>query len=425
MSTSKTFRLSIIISLAVIALTFSPILFASGAVETKLISEQFVIEASAPEILGDADFSLTEDNDFVFGIPEEYSVGTTTDTAEYHLEVWCTNRTEVYILDSTGGLASDYLQYEQNFVGDAPTTYDYLVLCDGYIEFDFYDPFINPKLIIFSDGRPVNGSFYFSEDLAYVTYEPHHIVSKGSDKATQDHIQIFNVNATISAYLLSEEQYNNYLPDPAVNPVAPPGHSEVLLYNESQINMEFYFTAPAEDYTHLILWHEEYTGVVTGNIYWGYTYERTFMESYWSLLLVVLLIIIMVLFFVFQKQALPPVVWTANKLKHYLISIPWKYVKITAGELRDELVCIWVKLRGIDLDEDLLETSSEHNQVLVIFQALIGFLGLQRYMVGKISTGIVFTFTLGFFGFGYLIDLLAVFFGCFRDSEGKVVNKRK
>ena len=362
MRTSKTIRFSIIISILVIALTFSPIILSSGAVETKLISETFVIEASAPKILGDAEFMLTEDNDFVFGIPEDSAVGTATDTTTYHLEVWSTNRTEVYILDSSTGLGSDYIQYVQNFVGNAPTSYSYMRICDGYLEFDFFDSSISPKLVLFSDGRPVNGSFYFSEDLAYVTYEPHHIVSKGSDRATEDTIHIFNVNASISAYLLTDEQYIDYLPDPDVNPTAPPSILDVVLFNESELDITFSFTAPVEEYMHLILWHEEYTGVVTGNIYWAYTYERTFMENYWSLFVVILLIIITTLFFVFQKQVLPPIVWSFTKLKYYCWTIPWRYVGKGLKWLWVGIVKLWKKMRGIELDESFDDISDKKDE---------------------------------------------------------------
>ncbi len=346
MKISNTFRFSIIISILVIAFSFSPILFSAGAIETKLISEPFVIEASAPEILGEDDFILTADNDFVFGIPEETAVGTSVDSGEYHLKVWSSNRTEIYILDSV-----DYLNYEQNFVGNAPTVYSYMRLCDGYLEYDFLDGSINPKLIIFSDGRDVNGSFYFTEDLAYVNYDPYHIIGKGSDKPTNDYIRIFNVNATISAYLLTNDQYESYQPDPEVNPDSPPSFFDSFLYNLTETEIEFEFIAPAEEYMHLILWHEEYTGVVTGNIYWAYTYERTFMENYWSLFLVILLVIITVLFFVFQKQVLPPIVWSFTKLKYYCWTTPWKYVGKGLKWLWQGTVKLWKMLRGIELDE--------------------------------------------------------------------------
>jgi hypothetical protein len=354
MRTSKPFRFSFIITILVIALSFSPILFSSGAVEVKLISEPFVIAASTPEILGEQDFTLNVDNDYIFGIPEETAVGTSVDSGEYHLEIWSTNRTEIYILDS-----ADYLDYEQNFIGNAPTTYDYMYICDTYLELNFNNPSISPKLIIFSDGRDVNGSFFFSEDLAYANYDPHHVIAKGSDRQTTDYIKIFNVNATISAYLLTDEQYNDYQPDPDENPDNPPSFLDTLLYTEDEIEIEFEFTAPAEENMHLIIWHEEYTGVVTGNIYWAYTYERTFMENYWSLFVVILLMVILVLFFVFQKQVLPPIVWSLTKLKYYCWTIPWRYIGKGLKWIWNGIVKLWKMMRGIELDEKFEEEVSK------------------------------------------------------------------
>ena len=46
------------------------------------------------------------------------------------------------------------------------------------------------------------------------------------------------------------------------------------------------------------------------------------------------------------------------------------------------------------------------------------FLGLFGVYVGKIGTGILFLFTLGGFGIGWLIDLIRIACGVFRDSQG-------
>jgi hypothetical protein len=224
-------------------------------------------------------------------------------------------------------------------------------ICDGYFTYDFTDYTINPKLVIFSTVGDVNGSFYFSEGLSFVTYNPYHIVSKGSDQATQDKIQIFNCNATISAYLMNEEEYDDYIPDPDDSPTAPPSILSVILYNESETEITFEFTAPAEEYTHLILWSEEYNSVITGNIYWSYTYQRNFMQNYFSLLVVIFLVIILVLFFVFQKQLLPPIVWSLTKLKYYCWTLPWRYVGKGLKWLAGAFVKLWKMMRGIELDE--------------------------------------------------------------------------
>lgn len=47
-----------------------------------------------------------------------------------------------------------------------------------------------------------------------------------------------------------------------------------------------------------------------------------------------------------------------------------------------------------------------------------GFLGIHRFYVGKIGTGLLYLFTGGGFVFGAIIDLFAILFGNFRDKDG-------
>jgi hypothetical protein len=48
----------------------------------------------------------------------------------------------------------------------------------------------------------------------------------------------------------------------------------------------------------------------------------------------------------------------------------------------------------------------------------LGFLGMHRFYVGKVGTGLIWFFTGGFFGLGWFIDLLCIIFGAFRDKAG-------
>lgn len=56
--------------------------------------------------------------------------------------------------------------------------------------------------------------------------------------------------------------------------------------------------------------------------------------------------------------------------------------------------------------------------------ALLAFfipLGIHRFYVGKVGTGLLFLFTLGFLGIWSLIDFIIILLGSFRDSNGRAL----
>ena len=62
--------------------------------------------------------------------------------------------------------------------------------------------------------------------------------------------------------------------------------------------------------------------------------------------------------------------------------------------------------------------------VLVLLSVLVGGLGIDRFYLGKIGTGILKLLTLGGLGIWWLIDLVLIVMGKMTDSEGRVVTSK-
>ena len=69
-----------------------------------------------------------------------------------------------------------------------------------------------------------------------------------------------------------------------------------------------------------------------------------------------------------------------------------------------------------------MKNKSEKNFLtLVLLSVFVGGLGIDRFYLGKIGTGILKLLTLGGFGIWYLIDLIIIATGQMRDKEGNLV----
>ncbi|MCR5430028.1 MAG: TM2 domain-containing protein [Eubacterium sp.] len=63
--------------------------------------------------------------------------------------------------------------------------------------------------------------------------------------------------------------------------------------------------------------------------------------------------------------------------------------------------------------------TSSRSRVVAFFLCLFfGILGIHNFYVGKIFWGLIYLLTLGFFGIGWIIDLIRILLGTFRDGDG-------
>ncbi len=65
--------------------------------------------------------------------------------------------------------------------------------------------------------------------------------------------------------------------------------------------------------------------------------------------------------------------------------------------------------------------SSHSKTTLAIVCFFVGFLGIHRFMVGKVGTGILHFLTLGLFGFWTLVDFIMILLGKFKDKQGNLI----
>jgi TM2 domain-containing membrane protein YozV len=59
--------------------------------------------------------------------------------------------------------------------------------------------------------------------------------------------------------------------------------------------------------------------------------------------------------------------------------------------------------------------------VALILCFFFGYLGLHRFYVGKVGSGLLYLCTGGFFVIGWIFDLILIISGGFKDNVGQVV----
>lgn len=65
--------------------------------------------------------------------------------------------------------------------------------------------------------------------------------------------------------------------------------------------------------------------------------------------------------------------------------------------------------------------SPKNKWVALALCVFLGFFGAHRFYVGKVGTGVLYIFTVGGLGFGWIIDMVMICCNKFRDYTGAVV----
>ncbi|MDR1240461.1 MAG: TM2 domain-containing protein [Oscillospiraceae bacterium] len=73
------------------------------------------------------------------------------------------------------------------------------------------------------------------------------------------------------------------------------------------------------------------------------------------------------------------------------------------------------------IEIELMEKSPKSALIALLLALFAGPLGLHRFYVGKIITGILYIFTGGILGIGIIVDLVLIVMGKFRDFDDRVL----
>ena len=76
---------------------------------------------------------------------------------------------------------------------------------------------------------------------------------------------------------------------------------------------------------------------------------------------------------------------------------------------------------GYNPQQPVRTCSPKSRMAAILLCVFLGSLGIHRFYVGKIGTGLIWLFTGGCFGIGWLIDIILIACGSFSDSAGLLV----
>lgn len=68
-----------------------------------------------------------------------------------------------------------------------------------------------------------------------------------------------------------------------------------------------------------------------------------------------------------------------------------------------------------------ISKTNEHRLILIVLWLLFGCIGAHQFYAGRPVLGILYLFTGGLFGIGYLVDGVRILTGRFTDNEGNII----
>lgn len=78
---------------------------------------------------------------------------------------------------------------------------------------------------------------------------------------------------------------------------------------------------------------------------------------------------------------------------------------------------------NVTINNNTVGISPKSRLVAFLLCTFLGGLGIHRFYVGKVGTGILWLLTLGLFGIGTFIDWIVILCGTFKDNNGLVVSE--
>ena len=70
------------------------------------------------------------------------------------------------------------------------------------------------------------------------------------------------------------------------------------------------------------------------------------------------------------------------------------------------------------MSQQFMPVSNKSKIVALLLCLFLGYLGVHRFYVGKVGTGVIWLVTCGCFGIGVLVDFIMILVGSFKDGAG-------